>query len=106
MAAGAGLGGQLTIHNGDNGRVFCVPAGIRVVVFLSGSAAHKWTPIKSSSAALVPVPDGAMMLRIGVTGGAFSAVSAGTATLTSTRSACAACTAVMFRVTLVISLAA
>lgn len=99
-------GTQLTILNADNGRFYCVTAGENVVVYLTGSAADKWTQITPSSANLVPVPDGTMMLRLGVTGAAFRAIGPGTATLTSTRSACKTCMEVLFRVTLVISPAA
>jgi hypothetical protein len=72
----------------DNGKTLCIRTGTPLLVFLHGSAASKWTPIKVSSPALAPHPNPAFTLALWVTGGSFIAVQPGTAVLTSSRPAC------------------
>ena len=111
-AAAASLsspGATLTIDNADNGTVVCVPVGAHVIVFLSGTQARKWTPIRSDSGALRSQPSGVLALRIGVTGAFFAAAHHGIARITSTRPGCqqgasAGCgTSLVFHVTVVVS---
>jgi len=96
--AGAGCGtpatpvsqGTLTLGAGDNGKKLCVRTGTAVLVFLHGSAASRWRPVRVSSAALAPHPDPAFTLALWVTGGSFLAVHPGTVVITSSRPACGA----------------
>jgi hypothetical protein len=97
----------LTLHNGSNGGTFCVRAGQRVLVYLDGSAEHRWAAVRSDSAALTPAASGQLMLRLGVTGASFAAAHAGVAHLASSRAACVKspvrCDALLrFRVTVVV----
>jgi hypothetical protein len=97
-------GRTFTISLADNGKSFCVTAGTGAFVFLHGTAAHLWTVIHPSSAALQRRPSGVMALTVGTTGGYFVATQPGVATLTSTRMPCQkTCIGQVFRVTLVIS---
>lgn len=79
----------LTLRNSSNGGTFCVQAGQRVDVYLTGTAGKKWTIIRSDSPALVPVAYGHLTLPVGVTGGVFAARHTGVAHLSSDRQACA-----------------
>jgi hypothetical protein len=97
----------LTLHNGSNGETFCVRPGQRVLVYLDGSAEHRWSAVRSDSAALTPAPSGELMLRLGVTGASFAAARTGVAHLSSARAACikspVRCDALLrFRVTVVV----
>ncbi len=110
---GAGGGAQpvtgvLTLGNQNNGGTFCVRPGERVMVYLRGTLARQWAPIRSDSGALAPVPSGALSLPVGVTGAAFLAARPGTAHLTSDRPVCSSgpvrCDALLaFRVTVIVS---
>jgi hypothetical protein len=78
----------LTLGAGDNGRSFCIRPGTGVLVYLRGTPTHKWDPLKSSSAAMVPTANGHLALVLGVTGGYFVASHPGVAAITSTRNPC------------------
>jgi hypothetical protein len=81
-------GRTVMLTNSANGKTFCVQRGTRIYVFLHGTQARRWAPIRPSSAALVPIPSGVFTLMIGETGGFFKAAKPGIATLASTRSPC------------------
>jgi hypothetical protein len=78
----------LTLRASDNGGSFCIRPGTGVLVYLKGTPALKWDALKSSSAAMVPAPNGHLALALGVTGGYFVASHPGVAAITSTRSPC------------------
>ncbi len=78
----------LTLSDTDNSRSFCVRRGTGVLIYLHGTATHRWGPLKSSSAVLVPSANGHLMLALGVTGGYFVAAQPGSAVITSARSRC------------------
>jgi hypothetical protein len=78
----------LDIGNSDNGSSLCVRRGTGVLVMLKGTPTHKWAPIRVSSAALVPKPNGRLMLERGVTGAYFVATRPGDAVITSVRAVC------------------
>jgi hypothetical protein len=99
--------GPLTLGSRDSGTTFCLRVGQQVVVYLNGSAAHKWAPIHADSGALRPAGNGHLTLPLWVTGAAYTAVRPGTVHLTSARPVCtgrpARCDALIeFQVTLVI----
>jgi hypothetical protein len=87
-AAVLGPGRTLTLNTTDNSRSFCVKRGTGVLIFLHGTATARWSPLKSSSAALVPSANGHLMLALGVTGGFFVAAKPGSAVISSARSRC------------------
>ncbi|MBO0809808.1 MAG: hypothetical protein J2P32_16050 [Actinobacteria bacterium] len=100
-------GHMLTFGRKDDGKVICVARGTTVGIYLQGTPARRWSPISTASPALAPVPNGRLMLRVGVTGAFFKAVSSGVATVTSSRPSCqkrgTSCGAVQsFRLTLVV----
>jgi len=80
----------LNIGTEDNGSSLCVMRGTHVLVLLKGTPAHKWGPIRVSSAALVPRVNGRLMLERGVTGAYFVAARPGVAVITSVRPVCGA----------------
>ena len=84
----AAHGNRIFVHVSDNGRALCVRQGLGVLVTLQGTPASKWAPIKASSAALAPRPNGALALPLGVTGGYFVAVHPGVSVITSSRAVC------------------
>src|SRR5215472_18700725 len=86
--AAQGPAKRISIGRADNGKTLCVNAGTGMFVFLHGTQSRRWAPLHSSSGALVVKPSGMMSLAVGVTGGYFVAMRAGTATLTSVRSPC------------------
>ena len=101
-------GGTLTLGSRDNRSTFCLRVGQQVIVYLQGSPAHMWAPIRSDSSALRPAPNGSLMLMRGVTGAAFTAVRPGIAHISSARPVCTAgpvrCDALIaFDVTVVIA---
>jgi hypothetical protein len=102
-------GATLTIKNADNGRILCAAVGERVLVFLTGTMARKWSPIEADSAALTPAASGELALRVGVTGASFIAAHPGSARISSARMGCkhsaaAGCSMSMtFHATVVIS---
>jgi hypothetical protein len=81
-------GGTLTLGSRDNRSTFCLRVGQQVIVYLQGSPAHMWAPIRSDSSALRPAPNGSLMLMRGVTGAAFTAVRPGIAHISSARPVC------------------
>ena len=87
-AAPAAPPSKLTITAADNGRTFCVTRGTSVTVFLKGTQARKWSPIRASSTVLRPHASGEFTLAIGVTGASFLAVQPGTAIISSGQPAC------------------
>ena len=87
-AAPAAQPSKLTITAADNGRSFCVTRGTSVLVFLRGTQARKWSPIRASSTVLQPRANGELTLPIGVTGASFAAVQPGTAIISSGQPAC------------------
>ena len=87
-AAPAAQPSKLTITAADNGRSFCVTRGTSVTVFLKGTQARKWSPIRASSTVLQPRANGEFTLPIGVTGASFAAVQPGTAIISSGQPAC------------------
>src|ERR1035438_1714078 len=102
-------GGTLTLGSRDNGSTFCLRVGQQVIVYLQGSPAHMWAPIRSDSGALRPAPNGSLMLMRGVTGAAFTAARPGTAHISSARPVCIGrsvrCDAMIaFHVTVVIAM--
>lgn len=102
-------GKTLTIRNADNGRILCARVGERVLVFLTGTMARKWSPIEAGSAALTPAASGELALRVGVTGASFIAAHPGSARISSARVGCQRCVAAQrvmsmtFHATVVIS---
>ena len=78
-------GHMLTFGRHDDGKVVCVTRGTTVGIYLQGTPARRWSPIRTASPALKPVPNGRLMLKAGVTGAFFKAVSSGVATVTSSR---------------------
>jgi hypothetical protein len=76
---------MLSFGKQDNGKVVCVAKGATVGIYLQGTPARRWSPIRTASPALKPVPNGRLMLRVGETGAFFKAVSSGAATVTSSR---------------------
>ncbi len=98
----------LTLRNGSTGSTFCVPAGERVDVYLTGTPGKMWATIRSDSRSLVPVAHGHLMLPVGETGAFFAARRNGVAHLSSARPVCAAkpvrCdTLIAFRVTVIVT---
>ena len=101
----------LTLANAEAGKTYCVGLGTNVLVFLRGTPAAKWGPIRASGSALEPWASGRMTLMIGVTGASFRAVRPGTSVIFSARPACGSsatpgdmpCDAVgAFRVTVIV----
>jgi hypothetical protein len=86
----AGGTAVLTLRNDSNGGTFCVRAGQRVDVFLTGGPGRMWSVIKSDSGALVSVSYGHLMVPFGVTGASFTALRQGVAHLSSARQVCSA----------------
>jgi hypothetical protein len=80
--------GRLTITAADSGMSFCVTRGSNVAVFLKGTQARKWSPIRATGGVLRPSANGEMTLALGVTGASFEAARPGTAFLVSGRPAC------------------
>ncbi len=104
-------GSTLTLGSRDNGSTFCLRMGQQVLVYLHGSPAHMWAPVRSDSSALRPSPNGSFTLMRGVTGAAFVATRPSTVHLTSARPACIGkpvrCDAMIaFHVTIVIAVPA
>jgi len=62
MPAVLGPGRTLTLSMTDSSRSFCVRRGTGVLIYLRGTATHKWGPLKSSSAVLVPSANGHLSL--------------------------------------------
>jgi hypothetical protein len=78
----------ITVTYADNGQTLCVRRGTAVQVFLKGSPANRWSPIRASNGALESHANGHMMLALGVTGASFLAVRPGTVIISSWRQPC------------------
>jgi hypothetical protein len=79
---------SLRLGMSDNGKVLCVAKGTTVAVFLQGTETRRWAPIRTVSAALQPVANGQLMLRLGETAAFFKAVAPGVATVVSSLPSC------------------
>ena len=104
----AGGTAVLTLRNGSNGGTFCVRAGQRVDVYLTGTPGRMWSPVKSDSPALVSMAYGHLMPPAGVTGASFAALRQGVAHLSSVRQVCSASpvhcdSLIAFRATVIIT---
>lgn len=94
-SAGTGLpsscqqpaGGALTLAS--NGKTYCVRVGERFVVYLRGTVSSPWLAPLASSNVIVGVPDGALSLVAGLTGGSFAGARPGRVLITSIRPPCA-----------------
>ncbi|MHB8719708.1 MAG: hypothetical protein ACYDAC_12595 [Candidatus Dormibacteria bacterium] len=92
-AVGPDVSGSLA--ETDNGGRFCLGVGQTVSVFLrvpldQADTGRFSSIVASDSSVLQAVPSGALTLVRGVTAGIFTALRAGTSTLSSTRPPCAA----------------
>jgi hypothetical protein len=81
-------GQTLTLTRGNSGQTYCVAAGSRILVYLKGTPAERWSPIRVSSGALRPAASGHLMLALGVTGASFVASGTGIALITSVQPLC------------------
>lgn len=81
-------GRMLAFGTGDNGKVLCVAKGTTFAIYLQGTAARRWAPIRTASPALQPVVNGHLMLKLGTTGAFFRAVAPGVATVVSSLPSC------------------
>ena len=79
---------MLTLSKADNGKTVCVTKGTTVGIYLQGTPARKWQPIRASSPALKPVANGHLTLMIGVTAAFFQAVRTGVVTVSSSLPSC------------------
>lgn len=100
--------GVIELRNSSNGETFCVQAGQRVDVYLTGAPGRMWASIRSDSGSLVAVTDGQLTLPVGVTGAFFAARHGGVAHLSSVRQVCGAermhCDSlVAFRATIIVN---
>jgi hypothetical protein len=100
--------GVLMLRNSNNGGTFCVQAGQRVDVYLTGAPGRMWASIRSDSPSLVTVTSGQLTLPVGVTGAFFAALHQGVAHVSSVRQVCGAkpvhCDSlVAFRATIIVN---
>ena len=86
--AAASADRMVNLSNKDNGKVLCVRQGSVVAIYLQGTAARRWGPIRAESGLLQPAATGRGMLKLGVTGGFFKAAHPGVATVTSSLPSC------------------
>jgi hypothetical protein len=86
-------GKSLTLGAAQNGKVYDVRVGTNVFVYLRGTPAQMWKPIRASSDALRPAVSGRLALMLGETAASFVAAAPGTATVSSTRALCASSSA-------------
>jgi hypothetical protein len=78
----------VTLSAHDNGKSYCIKQGTGVLIYLRGTRALPWSPLKSHSTAMIPRANGHMMLMLGVTGGYFVADHQGVAVISSSRDPC------------------
>ena len=78
----------LTLTSSDSDRTYCVAPGSRILVYLKGTPAHRWAPIRVSSGVLRPAASGHLTLALGVTGASFVAAYSGGAVITSVQPLC------------------
>ncbi len=86
--AAANADHMVNLSNRDNGKVLCVRQGSVVAIYLQGTPARRWGPIRAESGLLQPAATGRGMLKLGVTGGFFKAAHPGVATVTSSMPSC------------------
>jgi hypothetical protein len=80
--------GVLTLAS--NGKTYCVRVGERFAVYLRGTVSSPWLAPLPSSNVVVGVPDGALSLVAGLTGGSFAGARPGRVLITSIRPPCGA----------------
>jgi hypothetical protein len=78
----------LVITLAGNDKTYCVRVGDKLSVYLRGTDAHPWLRPLASSNALMPIPNPALTLAMGVTAASFAAVRPGQVLVTSVRTAC------------------
>ena len=86
--AAANADHMVNLSNKDNGQVLCVRQGTVVAIYLQGTPARRWAPIRAASPLLQPAATGRGMLKLGVTGAFFKAAHPGVATVTSSLPSC------------------
>ena len=79
-------GGVLTLAS--NGKTYCVRVGEHFAVYLRGTVSSPWLAPLPSSNVIVGVPDGALSLVAGLTGGSFAGARPGRVLITSIRPPC------------------
>jgi hypothetical protein len=104
----SGETGVLTLRNSSNGDTFCVRAGERLDVYLTGAPGRMWASIQSDSRSVLAMTHGQLTLPVGETGAFFAALHQGIAHLSSARQVCAAkpihCDALIaFRATVIVT---
>ena len=80
-------GGALTLAS--NGKTYCVRVREHFAVYLRGTVSSPWLAPLASSNVVVGVPDGALSLVAGLTGGSFAGARPGRVLITSIRPPCA-----------------
>jgi hypothetical protein len=80
-------GGVLTLAS--NGKTYCVRVGEHFAVYLRGTVSSPWLAPLPSSNVIVGVPNGALSLVAGLTGGSFAGARPGRVLITSIRPPCA-----------------
>jgi hypothetical protein len=78
----------LMITLASNGKTYCVRAGAELNVYLRGTVSSMWLEPLASSNVLKPIPNGALSLPAGLTGGSFTAARPGQVLITSVRPPC------------------
>ena len=78
----------VTVTEADGGRSITLKAGQRLEVYLRGTPQSLWTQPSADGSALQVATSGKLALQRGVTGAAFVAAQAGSASVTSTRPLC------------------
>jgi hypothetical protein len=73
----------------SNGKTYCVRVGEKFDVYLRGTVSSPWLEPLASSDVVVPVPNGALSLVAGLTGGSFAGARPGRVLITSIRPPCA-----------------
>ncbi len=79
---------MVNLSNKNSGQVLCVRHGTVVAIYLQGTPARRWAPIRSASSLLQPALAGHGMLKLGVTGAFFKATHPGVAMVTSSLPSC------------------
>jgi len=73
----------------SNGKTYCVRVGEKFDVYLRGTVSSPWLEPMASSNVIVGVPNGALSLVAGLTGGSFAGARPGRVLITSIRPPCA-----------------
>lgn len=79
---------DLVVAETDNNTSLCVTVGGTVTVTLRGGPGRAWDPVRTSADVLVPRADPGTPSTVEITRAGYTAVRAGSAQLTSARSAC------------------